>query len=73
VSRYPRPLQEKVLPSVFRNYYSRRGMRSLIDKADYHEVARFVPIGQVASEVVEVLDAIHKVAERPSACSPGNR
>lgn len=50
---------------VFRAYLSKLGLPfSLIQKSDYHVLAKFVPRNLVSPEIVEVLNAIVDQSEK---------
>lgn len=50
------------LAPVFQSYFEKLGLRNLIQKTDYHTLARYVPIERVDPEVVAKLDRIAAVA-----------
>jgi ABC-type branched-subunit amino acid transport system ATPase component len=49
---------EEFLEPLFRQFYERLGLPNLMSKTDYHELAAFVPTGEIASEIRDALDAI---------------
>jgi len=50
------------LAPVFETYFRKLGLRNLMRKTDFHELAKLVPRDKIASEVAEKLDAIATVA-----------
>jgi len=52
------------LDRVFKTFYKKLGLPNLMNKSDYHILARHVPKERIDSEVLEVLDAIYEVAEK---------
>lgn len=53
------------LDPVFRTFYAQLELpESTMRKTDYHTLARFVPVDEIAPEVVRILDTIQAVAER---------
>jgi hypothetical protein len=59
-------VSDEFLDPLFREYYKKLDMPNLMAKKNFHELARFVPIEEIASEVKEKLDAIARVAESAS-------
>ena len=59
-------VSDEFLDPLFREYYKKLDMPNLMAKKNFHELARFVPIEEIASEVKEKLDAIARVAEGAS-------
>lgn len=57
-------VSDEFLPQVFRKYFELRNLPSLMNKHDFHELARFAPKESIDPEVVEKLDAIAEVASR---------
>ena len=55
-------LSDEYLPRVFEDYYQRRKLPNLMQKRDYHLLARLMTPDEIPSEVVEKLDAILSVA-----------
>ena len=55
-------VSDDFLPLVFERYFERRNLRSLVNKRDFHELARFAPKTEIDPEVAEKLDAIANVA-----------
>ena len=52
------------LGPVFQRYFEKLGLRNLMQKTDYHILARFVPRERIDPEISEKLDRIVEVAER---------
>lgn len=52
------------LDRLFKTFYKKLGIPNLMNKSDYHILARHVPKEQIDPEVSRVLDAIYKVAEK---------
>ena len=52
------------LAPVFRKYFASLGIRNLMQKTDYHSLARLVPKEKIDPEIVEKLDRIVDVARR---------
>jgi hypothetical protein len=50
------------LDPLFAKFSSRLGLPHLMNKSDYHELARFVPANRMDPEVATVLDQILRVA-----------
>lgn len=53
---------DEFLDPLFKNFFQRLGLSTLLRKADYHELARYVSPAALDGEVREVLDDIHTVA-----------
>jgi hypothetical protein len=53
---------EEFLDRVFVAFFKKLGLPNLLQKTDYHVLARHVPQNQIDAEVHEVLDEISKVA-----------
>jgi ABC-type arginine transport system ATPase subunit len=53
---------DEFLARVFQKYFEKLGIRNLMQKTDYHTLARFVPKGRLDSEISEKLDGIVEVA-----------
>lgn len=56
-------ISEQFLDLVFEAFFKALGLPNLMRKRDYHELARFVPKAAIDREVVDVLDAIVRVAD----------
>lgn len=52
------------LDPLFAKFFEKLGLPNLMNKTDYHVLARFVQEDQVDPEVREILDAIQNIAER---------
>jgi hypothetical protein len=52
------------LDPLFTNFFKRVRLPNLLQKTDYHELARFVPVGEIDPEVREVLDDILETSTR---------
>jgi ABC-type taurine transport system ATPase subunit len=52
------------LDRLFKTFYKKLGIPNLMNKSDYHVLARHVPKEQIDPEVSQVLDAIYEVAEK---------
>lgn len=52
------------LGPVFERYFAKLGLKNLMQKTDYHELARFVPPEKIDREITEKLDRIVQVASR---------
>lgn len=57
------------LDPLFSSYFERLGLPNLMAKADYHVLARSVPLDQLDPEVVAILDAIRELADRARPAS----
>lgn len=53
-----------VLPTIFASFYNKLGLPNLMNKSNFHVLARFVPLNLIDEEVHEVLDAIVAVAKQ---------
>jgi energy-coupling factor transporter ATP-binding protein EcfA2 len=62
---------DECLDPVFRIYFDKLGLRNLMQKSDYHLLAKYVPRESIDTEVVQKLDAIVRVAETARPRSPG--
>jgi ABC-type thiamine transport system ATPase subunit len=51
------------LTPVFQSYFAKLGLRNLMQKTDYHILAKFVPRERIDAEVVMKLDRIAEVAK----------
>jgi hypothetical protein len=54
---------DEFLDRLFEEYFKRLSLPNIMRKSNYHDLARLVPQGLIAPEVVEKLDAIVEVAE----------
>ncbi|HEX5392040.1 MAG TPA: hypothetical protein VFW68_02080, partial [Rhodocyclaceae bacterium] len=54
------------LDPLFENYFQQLGTPQQIFKRDYHCLAESIPLEQIDSEIIKMLDAIHAVALRAS-------
>ena len=63
-------VSDEFLPLVFEKYFELRGLPSLMNKRDFHELARFAPEDGIDPEVGEKLDAIADVANAAPALTP---
>lgn len=52
------------LMPVFQSYFRKLGLKNLMQKSDYHELAYLVPQDRIDSEIGEKLDRIVEVARR---------
>ena len=52
------------LERLFKTFYKKLGITNLMNKSDYHVLARHVPKEQIDPEVSQVLYAIYEVAEK---------
>jgi ABC-type taurine transport system ATPase subunit len=50
------------LDRLFKTFYKKLGIPNLMNKSDYHVLARHVPKEQIDPEVSQVLDAIYEIA-----------
>ena len=55
-------VSDTFLKPVFRSYFAKLELPNLMDKKQFHELARFVPLDEISLEVSEKLDAIAEVA-----------
>jgi ABC-type lipoprotein export system ATPase subunit len=55
---------DDALRPIFAQYFRMLGLPNLMEKADYHELARLVPGDKIDADVVRKLDAIARVAQR---------
>lgn len=53
---------DEFLSPVFQNYYQRLGIQNLMQKTDFHILAKWVPLELVDPEIVEKLDQVAVVA-----------
>ena len=60
-------VSDEFLDPLFQAYFGRLGLPNLMAKKNYHELADYVPDGEIDPEVGEKLDAIARVAEAASA------
>jgi hypothetical protein len=51
------------LTSVFASYFKRLGMPNLMQKTDFHTLAKFVPVDLLDPEITEKLDALVLIAQ----------
>ncbi len=56
---------DQFLTPLFRRFFERLGLPDLMDRTDYHDLARFVPADRMDPEIAAVLDRIVAVA-RPA-------
>ena len=56
-------VSDEFLTPVFAAYFQRLGLPNLMSKTNFHQLAEFIPLEQIGSEVREKLDAIARVAE----------
>ena len=57
---------DEFLNPVFETYFQRLGLRNLMQKSDYHGLARLVVPEAIDSEIGDVLDVIWRIAEGAS-------
>jgi len=57
-------VSDEFLDPLFRTYFRKLGLYNLMEKTDYHVLARFVPKNLIDDEVREKLDAIVETAAR---------
>ena len=62
---------DEFLDPLFPSYFGKLGLPNLMAKKNYHELADYVPDGEIDPEVGEKLDAIARVAEAASAGADG--
>jgi hypothetical protein len=60
------------LDRLFATYFRKLQLPNLLQKTDYHVLARCVPAGEIAPEVSEILDAILEVASRARPATEGS-
>jgi predicted DNA-binding protein YlxM (UPF0122 family) len=58
---------DEFLDPLFENYYEALGLANQMRKANYHLLADYVPLAEIAPEVRTMLDAILDVAQRAKA------
>lgn len=56
-------VSDEFLIPLFREFFKKLGHYNVMDKKNFHELARFVPKERIDSEVIEKLDAIVTVAK----------
>jgi hypothetical protein len=56
-------VSDDFLTPLFREYFKRLQLPNIMEKKNFHELARYVPRKNIDQEVVSVLDAIVKVAQ----------
>jgi hypothetical protein len=52
------------LDPLFKSYFSKLGLRNLMQKTDYHSLTPFVPPELIDSEIKEKLDRIAEAASK---------
>ena len=52
------------LDRLFETFFEKLRLPNLMQKTNYHTLVEYVPAGQIDPEVIEVLDAILKIAQR---------
>jgi hypothetical protein len=60
-------VSDDYLPPIFAAFFRLLGLPNLMNKSDYHQLARFVDVGDLDADVIAMLDAIAdtKDAARP--------
>jgi hypothetical protein len=61
---------DEFLDRLFVAFFKTLGLPNLLQKTDYHVLARYVPRDQIDPEVAQVLDAIVDVASRAQPAAP---
>lgn len=56
-------VSDEFLIPLFRKFFKKQGLYNVMDKKNFHELARFVPKERIDSEVIAKLDAIVAVAK----------
>lgn len=51
------------LVPVFRSYYKMLGLPNIIEKSNFHKLAKYVPESKIDSEITEKLDVISEIAK----------
>lgn len=59
-------VSDDFLKPVFREFFKKLGLYNVMDKKNFHELARFVPKEKIDPEVKEKLDAIVTVCNAVS-------
>ena len=54
---------DQVLTPIFRRFFERLRLPNLIDKTDFHVLARYVEADDIDQEIVEFLDQIARTAD----------
>jgi putative AbiEii toxin of type IV toxin-antitoxin system len=57
-------VSDDFLAPVFKAFYSKLQLPNLMEKSNYHQLARFVPVGEIDPEVRVVLDLIVETARK---------
>lgn len=52
------------LEPLFQKFYDKLALPNVMRKTDYHTLARYVAAADIAPEVKEILDDIHRIAQR---------
>jgi hypothetical protein len=60
---------DEFLDRLFVAFFKKLGLPNLLQKTDYHVLARYVPREQIDLEVGQVLDAIVAVASRAQSAA----
>lgn len=63
-------VSEDFLIPLFKTFFKKLGLYNMMDKKNFHELARFVPKDKIDPEVREKLDAIVNVAKSATPMSP---
>jgi hypothetical protein len=56
-------VSDDYLTPIFVAFYRRLELPNLMNKSDYHQLARFVDVGDIDADIVEMLDAIADTAD----------
>jgi len=56
-------VSDEFLIPLFRKFFKKQGLYNVMDKKNFHELARFVPKHKIDPEVIQMLDAIVAVAK----------
>jgi len=57
-------VSDEFLSRVFVKFYQKLGLPNLMNKSDYHRLAKHLEPGEIDPEMTDVLDAIYEVASR---------
>jgi energy-coupling factor transporter ATP-binding protein EcfA2 len=64
-------VSDEFLGPLFRTFYAKLGLKNLMNKADYYELAEYLEREEIDLDVVRVLDAIHEVASQAKTAEGG--
>ena len=62
-------VSDDFLTPLFERYFGKLGLPNLMNKKDFYELAEYVPLSDLDSEIIEKLDAIVEVASEAKPMS----